>query len=367
MAGEQTRKIAELRERLRHLRDSLDVESKTRRLGELEAEMGRSDFWSVPETAQRTVEALKSLKGVVEPTRELTRVLDDAEVLLEMGEEAGDAATVEESVRALAGAEKKLEHLELAALLSGPSDDRNCYMTIHAGAGGTDACDWVEMLLRMYTLWLERSGYATTLLETQRGDEAGLRRAALEIRGDHAFGYLKSEIGVHRLVRISPFDANKRRHTAFASVDLTPEFEEVKIQVNEADLRVDTYRSSGAGGQHVNVTDSAVRITHLPSGIVVACQNERSQTRNREIAMRLLKSKLTQRAEDERDREVRKAYGEKGDIAFGSQIRSYVLQPYQMIKDHRTDLETSNVNEVLDGGLDELIQAFLKFSTKAKK
>lgn len=328
--------------------------------------MGRPDFWSVPELAQKKVLALKEAKSILEPYRDLERQLDDAEVLLQLADEANDPATLAEATATLAAQEHRLERFEFTTLLNGPSDSRDVFITIHAGAGGTDSCDWVEMLLRMYSLWLERSGYQTTLLETQRGDEAGLRRAVVEARGNHAFGFLKSEIGVHRLVRISPFDANKRRHTAFASVDVTPEFDEVKIELNDADLRIDTYRSSGAGGQHVNVTDSAVRITHIPTGIVVACQNERSQTRNREIARKLLTSKLQQRVEIEREGELKKAYGEKGEIAFGSQIRSYILQPYQMVKDHRTEHETSNVGRVLDGELDPFIEAFLKLRGKPK-
>jgi peptide chain release factor 2 len=246
-------------------------------------------------------------------------------------------------------------------MLSGEHDARNGLLAINAGAGGIEACDWASMLLRMYTRWAERSGYATELLDIQPNDEGGIKSANLAVRGEHAYGYLRSEIGVHRLVRISPFDAQKRRHTSFASVDVVPEFDEDgAIEILEKDLRVETYRSGGAGGQHVNKTESAVRLTHLPTGVVAACQNERSQHRNRAMALKMLRAKLYRIQEMERDAELRKLYGEKGEIAFGSQIRNYVLQPYQLVKDVRTGHETGNVQAVLDGDLDAFIFAFLR-------
>nr|MDQ3879409.1 peptide chain release factor 2 [Actinomycetota bacterium] len=251
--------------------------------------------------------------------------------------------------------------LEVEALLCGKFDDNPAILEVHAGEGGTDAQDWTEMLLRMYLRWAERRGYKTELLEATEGEEAGLKSATFIVTGRHAYGLLAAERGVHRLVRISPFDAAKRRHTSFASIDVTPEVEDdVEVDISPDDLRIDTYRSSGAGGQHVNVTDSAVRITHLPTGIVVAVQNERSQMQNRAVAMKILTSRLAQRAREERDAELQALRGEKRDIGFGSQIRSYVLHPYQMVKDHRTDIEKGNVHAVLDGDIDDFIEAELR-------
>ncbi len=253
------------------------------------------------------------------------------------------------------------DELELAVKMSAPEDAKNAWMSIHAGAGGTESQDWAEMLLRMYMRFAESRGWKAELIDRQDGEEAGIKSATLHVVGDHAYGYLKSEMGVHRLVRISPFDAAQRRHTSFASVYMAPEVDEdIAIEVADKDIRVDTYRSSGAGGQHVNVTDSAVRITHLPSGIVVTCQNERSQGRNRETAMRVLKARLYQRALDERRAEEEKRVGEKKSIEWGSQIRSYVLHPYRMVKDHRTGFETGDTDRVLDGGLTPFVEAFLR-------
>ena len=287
--------------------------------------------------------------------------MSDAETLWELASSETDEATGTEAASELAQLEADLSALEVLALLGGEYDDHPAIIEIHAGEGGTDSQDWAEMLLRMYLRWAERKSFKAELVEVTPGDEAGIKSATVTVEGRYAFGLLSTERGVHRLVRISPFDSNKRRHTSFSSVDVTPEVEEdVDVEINPDDLRVDTYRSSGAGGQHVNVTDSAVRITHIPTGIVVAVQNERSQMQNRAVAMRILTSRLVARAQQERDAEIKALGGEKRDIGFGSQIRSYVLHPYQMAKDHRTAVEVGNVQAVLDGDLDKFIHAELR-------
>jgi len=285
----------------------------------------------------------------------------DARVLWELASAESDESTAKEAETELEILERELSALEVTALLGGEFDDNPAILEVHAGEGGTDSQDWAEILLRMYERWVERRGFKFQLLEVTPGEEAGVKSATLTVEGRYAYGLLAAERGVHRLVRISPFDAAKRRHTSFASVDVTPEVEEdVEIDISPDDLRVDTYRSSGAGGQHVNVTDSAVRITHIPTGIVVSCQNERSQMQNRAVAMRVLKSRLLARAREEREAEMEALRGEKREIGFGSQIRSYVMHPYQMVKDHRTDVEVGNVQAVLDGDIDRLIEAELK-------
>jgi peptide chain release factor 2 len=285
----------------------------------------------------------------------------DARTLWELAVAESDAATLAEVDDEVTALERELDELEVVALLAGEFDDHPAILELHAGEGGTDSQDWAEMLLRMYLRWAERKGFDSEVVEVTPGDEAGIKSATVTISGRHAYGLLAAERGVHRLVRISPFDASRRRHTSFASLDVTPEIDEdVDVDIDPDDLRIDTYRSSGAGGQHVNVTDSAVRITHLPTGIVVSCQNERSQMQNRAVAMRILRSRLLARAHEEREAELRALGGEKRGIGFGSQIRSYVLHPYQMVKDHRTGLETGNVQAVLDGDLDRLIEAELR-------
>ena len=287
--------------------------------------------------------------------------ISDVRVLWELASGEEDEATAAEAAKELAMVENDLGTLEVSALLAGEFDDNPAILEVHAGEGGTDSQDWAEILLRMYQRWAEREGFKTELVEVTPGEEAGIKGATLTLEGRHAYGLLAAERGVHRLVRISPFDSAKRRHTSFASVDVTPEVEEdVEVEIDPDELRIDTYRSSGAGGQHVNVTDSAVRITHLPTGIVVSCQNERSQMQNRAVAMRILKSRLLQRAREEREAEMDALRGEKRDIGFGSQIRSYVMHPYQMVKDHRTGTEKGNVQAVLDGDLTEFIEAELR-------
>jgi peptide chain release factor 2 len=292
--------------------------------------------------------------------------LSDAEVLLELARSENDPESAHEAAQEIAAIEKELSSLEVVALLGGEFDEHPAILEVHAGEGGTDSQDWAEMLLRMYLRWIERRDFKSELVEVTPGEEAGIKSATLTVEGPHSYGLLATERGVHRLVRISPFDAARRRHTSFASVDVTPEVEEdFDIDIVPDDIRVDTYRSSGAGGQHVNVTDSAVRITHLPTGIVVSCQNERSQMQNRAVAMRILKSRLLARAREEREAEINALRGEKRDIGFGSQIRSYVLHPYQMVKDHRTEIETGNVQAVLDGAIDDFIEAELRRSAHA--
>jgi len=291
----------------------------------------------------------------------MSQRVSDARVLAELAASEDDEATAAEAMSEVVAIEKELASLEVMSLLGGEFDHLPAILEVHAGEGGTDSQDWTEMLLRLYQRWAEGRGYKAELIEVTPGEEAGLKSATLTIDGRHAYGMLAAERGVHRLVRISPFDQAKRRHTSFASVDVTPEVEDdVEIEIGPDDLRIDTYRSSGAGGQHVNVTDSAVRITHLPTGIVVSCQNERSQMQNRAVAMRILKSRLLAKAVEEREAEMRALAGEKREIGFGSQIRSYVLHPYQMVKDHRTGLEKGNVQAVLDGSIDEFIEAELR-------
>ena len=291
----------------------------------------------------------------------LAERVSDASVLWELAQSEGDEEAGAEVERELAPLEEELSRMEVVALLSGEFDDHPAILEIHAGEGGTDSQDWAEMLLRMYLRWAERRGMKADLVEVTPGEEAGIKGATVTVDGRYAFGLLSTERGVHRLVRISPYDAAKRRHTSFASIDVTPEVEEdVDVDINPDDLRIDTYRSSGAGGQHVNVTDSAVRITHIPTGIVVSCQNERSQMQNRAVAMRILKSRLLARAREEREAEIKALGEDKMEIGFGSQIRSYVLHPYQMVKDHRTGVEVGNVQAVLDGALDSFIEAELR-------
>jgi peptide chain release factor 2 len=337
-----------------------DVDGLRAQLEELDVEMARPDLWDDQDAAQ----AVGRQKNAVE--RELAlhdRVesgLEDAEVLLELAEEAADDEVVAEVVEKCDDVEMVLADAELEQLLGGEYDASNALLSINSGAGGTDACDWAEMLLRMYLRWAERHHYKTEILDIQAGEEAGIRGVTLRIEGEYAYGYLNSEQGVHRLVRISPFDSNARRHTAFASVTAVPEIDDsIEIEIDESDLRVDTYRASGAGGQHVNKTDSAVRLTHLPTNIVAQCQNERSQHKNRATAMKILRAKLFERERLEQSEKLAELTGEKREIGFGSQIRSYTLHPQQRAKDHRTDLEIGNVEGVLDGDIDAFIRATL--------
>lgn len=327
--------------------------------------MSAADFWNNQETAQKVVAELKSLKGVVESYSALHAELEDEIGLLEMSEDGKDAAHIDEVGAKLPSLTRRVEAVEVQALFTGKNDGRDVFFSIHPGGGGVDAMDWAQMMQRMYMRWMERAGYTVEVVEEQPGEEAGVKRVVLDVRGDHAFGYLKSEIGVHRLIRNSPFDANHRRQTSFAAVDVTPQFDDIDIQINESDLRVDTYSAGGPGGQHVNKTQSAVRLTHIPTGVVAACQSQRSQIMNRKQAMKSLASKLHQLEEAKREADLTKMYGEKGEISFGGgQIRSYTMQPYTLVKDERTECKTGNIQGVLDGDLDPFIEAFLRWKDR---
>ncbi len=307
------------------------------------------------------MQELKNLKDTVDEFRGLEEKKEEIEILLEMGYEENDASVIPEIEEALQALTDKLEEMRLATLLSGEYDGDNAILTLHAGAGGTESCDWAGMLYRMYMRWAERKGYSTEVLDYLDGEEAGIKSVTVQINGPNAFGYLKSERGVHRLVRISPFNAAGKRQTSFVSCDVMPDIEEdIDIDINPDDLRIDTYRSSGAGGQHINKTSSAIRITHLPTGIVVQCQNERSQHMNKDKAMQMLKAKLLLLKQQENAEKISDIRGDVKEIGWGNQIRSYVMQPYTMVKDHRTGEETSNVNAVLDGSIDNFISAYLK-------
>ncbi len=337
-----------------------DLSTLGARQQELERESARPDLWDDRVRAEKVLREKRSMERELEFFSRQDRTLEDAEVLLELAREADDASTRAEAAGKLDEAERALDEAELRRLLGGEHDPNNAIVSINAGAGGTDACDWAEMLLRMYLRWAENHGFKTEILDVQAGEEAGLRGATVTVSGDYAFGYLKTEEGVHRLVRISPFDSQHRRHTAFASVSVVPEIDDaVEVEIDENDLRIDTYRAGGAGGQHVNKTDSAVRITHLPSGIVVQCQNERSQHKNRSAAMKVLRARLYERAREEQEAKLAALRGERRDVNFGSQIRSYTLHPSQRVKDHRTGVEVGNAQGVLEGDLDAFIRATL--------
>ena len=327
--------------------------------------MSEGSFWDDQVAAQTVIAEANRLKNIVNPSSAFRGELDDLKALLElvdeMGEDPEGEAYQQEIIDTLGRLQPKLDQLELASFLSGPHDSCNAFLTVNSGAGGTESCDWADMLLRMYTRWAEQTGFKTEVLDIQPGEETGVSSATIRIEGANAFGYAKAERGVHRLVRISPFDSNARRHTSFSSVDVIAEIEDdIDIEIDEADIRTDVYRASGKGGQHVNRTESAVRLTHLSSGIVVTCQNERSQIKNKATAMKTLKSRLYEKLEDEKRSEMEKFYGEKGEIAWGNQIRSYVFQPYQMVKDLRTGVETGNVQAVMDGALDPFVHAWLR-------
>ncbi len=329
--------------------------------------MAQGNFWNDQESAQVVIVELKAAKAIVGPVEELLGRIEDLEVLHELAVEADSAETFAE-VRAEAESSiTDLAKLELRTLLSGPHDKGNCYFSIHAGAGGTESCDWAEMLFRMYLRYFEHCGYSVEEVDRVDGEEAGIRSVTLHVRGPYVYGYLSCERGVHRLVRISPYDSQSRRHTSFASVDVLPELEDVEVDVDwDDDVREDTYRASGVGGQHVNKVSSAVRLTHGPTGIVVQCQNQRSQHKNRAEARKMLTGKIYQHTLAQRDAELAKMYGQKGEIAFGSQIRSYVLYPYQLVRDERTDLKSPHTDKVLDGDIQEFIDTYLRFRAANK-
>jgi peptide chain release factor 2 len=355
--------LEEAERRANHLWKFLDVPGKQARILELEGKMAEQGFWDSQQAAQKVIQESNLLKNIANPQAAFRRKIDDAKTLAELVAETpeGADAEVKELGELATALVAEVADLEIASFLSGPHDKSNALLTVKAGAGGTESNDWADMLFRMYMRWAERRGYKVEVEEVSEGEGAGISSATIRIEGPNAYGYAKAERGVHRLVRISPFDANDRRHTSFASIDVVAEIDDdVDVEVKEADLRVDVYRSSGKGGQHVNKTESAVRLTHIPTGIVVACQRERSQHKNRELAMKILRARIYEKTLDDKRAEMERFYGEKGDIGWGNQIRSYVFQPYQMVKDLRTGVQTGNIQAVMDGDLDQFVNAWLR-------
>ncbi len=354
-------KVEELEDSLKVATEAIGLTAIKQRVAELTAEQHTEGFWDNVAHANEVSMELKPLESRVAKIEKLISEVDDVKVLIELAEEADDEGEVEAVNAEIEVLTAKIDELKLESLMKGKYDGLNAIITLHAGAGGTEAQDWVQMLYRMYSRYLEKKNYKSKVLDMLEGDEAGIKSVTFTAEGENAYGYLKAEKGIHRLVRISPFDAQSRRHTSFASVEVMPEIiNDDEIQIRPEDLKVDTYRSSGAGGQHVNKTESAIRITHIPSGIIVACQNERSQIQNREVAMRMLKSKLIERREEEQLAEANSIKGDLKKIEWGSQIRSYVFCPYTMVKDHRTNFETGNIQSVMDGNIDDFIIEYLK-------
>jgi len=355
-------------EPLKEVRDSLDLENKEQRVEELEREMEAPGFWDNAERSQKMMKELSALKGDMEIYHKLQNQKEEIELMIEMGYEENDASVIPDIQEMLDEFQRDFDHIRIKTLLSGEYDKDNAIVTLHAGAGGTESCDWASMLYRMYLRWADRQGFSTEVLDYLDGEEAGIKSVTFQVNGENAYGYLKSEKGVHRLVRISPFNAAGKRQTSFVSCDVMPDIKkDLDVEINDDDIRIDTYRSSGAGGQHINKTSSAIRITHFPTGIVVQCQNERSQHMNKDKAMQMLKAKLYLLKQQEAEEKLSGIRGEVTDIGWGNQIRSYVLQPYTMVKDHRTNEETGNVDAVLDGGIDIFINAYLKWIALAKK
>ena len=353
---------------LGELHDALGIDKASADIAVLEEQSAQDGFWDDLANSQKVLQQIKQLRGKIERFDALKQNIEDAQTLCQMAIEESDDSLLGEVSDMVAQVEAELEAQRLATLLSGEFDANNAIMSFQAGAGGTEAQDWADMLYRMYTRWAERHGFTYKILDYLDGEEAGIKSASILIEGENAYGYLKSEMGVHRLVRISPFDSSGRRHTSFAAIEVMPEInEEIEVDIRDEDLRVDTYRASGAGGQHVNKTDSAVRITHLPTGIVVACQNERSQHQNREVAFKMLKSKLIEIKERENFERIEDIKGEQKLIEWGSQIRSYVFMPYTLAKDHRTNFENGNINAVMDGDIDGFINAYLKMRALEEK
>lgn len=361
MDYETHKAIEDAQQTLADLSESLDLEGRKKRIAEIDEIISAPDFWNNPEGGQAIMQEKKRLESKVDKYNALAGKMEDLEVMIELAKEEPDADLEQDIVDTLAEITKELDAFELETILNGDYDDNNAILSIHPGAGGTESQDWAEMLYRMYVRWAERHGYKVEVLDYLDGDEAGIKSVTMLIEGENAYGYLKSEKGVHRMVRISPFDASGRRHTSFTAVEVMPEVEnDTNIEIDDKDLKVDTYRSSGAGGQHVNKTESAVRITHIPTGIVVQCQNERSQIQNRATAMKMLTSRLVEEKIKQQEAEIARLQGEQQDIGWGSQIRSYVFHPYTLVKDHRTNFEKGNVGAVMDGEIDEFINAWLK-------
>ena len=353
---------------LKELGASLNLDAKKERIAELSRYMEAPDFWDDPERSQKMTKELKSLEDTVKSYTTLSTQYDDISELIEMGYEENDPEVIPVIQESLDEFTTNLEALRLSTLLNGEYDKNNAIIRLNAGAGGTEACDWSSMLYRMYTRYADRNGFSVEVLDMLDGDEAGIKSVTFQVNGENAYGYLKSEKGVHRLVRISPFNEAGKRQTSFVSCDVMPEIEEdLDVEINDDDLRIDTYRSSGAGGQHINKTSSAIRITHLPTGIVVTCQNERSQFQNKDKAMQMLKAKLYMLKQQENEEKISGIRGEVKDIAWGNQIRSYVLQPYTMVKDHRTGASSGNAGAVLDGDIDLFISAYLRWLSTGEK
>ncbi len=354
-------KLSSYKDDLAELYDAIGYESLIKQIDMLETQSAAPGFWDDTQNSQEILQKISRLKAKTEEYSRIKLLFEETLLLIDMANEAEDLSLFDEVSASVEDFISSLEKMRLATLLTGEYDGCNTILTFHAGAGGTEAQDWNQMLVRMYTRWGEAHGFKVSMMDFLDGDEAGLKSAVLRVEGENAYGYLKSEAGVHRLVRISPFDASGRRHTSFASLDVMPEIDDsVEVEIRPDDLKVDTYRSSGAGGQHINKTESAIRITHIPTGIVVACQNERSQHQNREMAMKMLKSKLIEIKEREHLDKIEDIKGVQKEIAWGSQIRSYVFMPYTLVKDHRTSFESGNVNAVMDGDLDGFINAYLK-------
>ncbi|MCB4755666.1 MAG: peptide chain release factor 2 [Elusimicrobia bacterium] len=367
MSRELREKLERLAKKIDDMGRFLDVAHKKDIVKELEQKTAADGFWNDTLAARKVMQELDAAKEAIQTWNELQQTHQDLNAHLDLAEEANDLEEEKDVAKGAEALASKLQGLELRALLSGPHDKSNAILSLHAGAGGTEACDWVEMLLRLYMRWVEKKGFEFEVTDLLEGDGAGFRNVTAMVRGPYAYGLLQAEIGVHRLVRISPFDANARRHTSFASCDIIPEVEdEINIEIKESDLRVDTYRSSGAGGQYVNKTESAVRLTHIPTGVVVACQKERSQLKNRALALKILKARLYDLEMEKQRAALEKHYDEKGQIAWGNQIRSYVFMPYQLVKDLRTNVETGNVQAVMDGEIDAFIKAYLDWKTTKK-
>ena len=361
---ELNQRLMQSEEPIENLKEALDIDNLIKEVAELEEQSSAPDFWDDMQQSQKIMQKIGSLKAKIASYNQLKNDFEDAQVMIELVNEENDESLIEDCTKSVDDIENKIESLTLSTLLNGEFDDNNAILTFHAGAGGTEAQDWAEMLFRMYNRWGERKGYKVSTLDYLEGDVAGIKSATILVEGENAYGYLHGEMGIHRLVRVSPFDSSGRRHTSFASVEVMPEIDDdVDVEIREEDIKMDVYRASGAGGQKVNKTSSAVRLTHIPTGIVVSCQIERSQHQNREVAMRMLKSKLVEIKERENLEKIEDIKGDQKEIAWGSQIRSYVFMPYTMVKDHRTNFEMGNINAVMDGDLDGFINAYLKMKS----
>lgn len=357
-------RLLESEKTVKNLKEALAIDLLKEEISQLEQQSSAPDFWNNMEESQKIMQKIGSLKSKVTSYESVKNDFDDALVMIDLANDEEDAQLLDDCTKSVEDIEKRLEALTLSTLLSGEYDSKNALLTFHAGAGGTEAQDWAEMLFRMYNRWGERHGYKVSTLDYLDGDVAGIKSATILIEGENAYGYLKGEMGIHRLVRVSPFDSSGRRHTSFASLEVMPEIDDdVNVDIRDEDIKMDVYRASGAGGQKVNKTSSAVRLTHIPTGIVVSCQIERSQHQNREVAMRMLKSKLVEIKERENLEKIEDIKGDQKEIAWGSQIRSYVFMPYTMVKDHRTGYETGNINAVMDGEIDGFINAYLKMKS----